>query len=443
MAPRSKDAKVGGSVGGELPLPLPEPEASSVASMLLEERGVRVINGLRKIGVNSIPARWCSGAAIPPKMGFSSLNSALLLLFSLLPSALPACLQNCSLNGVCDDPSQSCICDPSWEGPACTTLRLAPTTASSGLHDSANGTHLSTWGGSVIVDNDGVFHMWAARMTHHCGIGSWLSNSEIVHATSPSPTGAFVTDSVVWGVWAHEPTVMRAPTGEFVMLWTGNNGTGPLPVRGGQQCACLDGSTPPTCTTGRNWSIPLLTYMSYAVFPAGPWSPPLLIPSVAPLIDTNMAGVILSNGTFVGLWRDNSGQTPGPSALHRVVAADWRQPATYVEDGAYQLNEEDPTVWFDLRGGLHVLTHAGCQGRHGFSSDGGLNWQYSAQGNGIAFGCGIELINGTQLRVRRRERPHAVLDAKGRLVAITSAVQPVDAAGGDLTFTTSVPVAAA
>ena len=182
--------------------------------------------------------------------------------------------------------------------------------------------------------------------------------------------------------------------------------------------------------------------MSWAASARGPWAPPVLIPSVQPLIDTNLAGVILANDSFVGLWRDNSGKDPGPSALHRCTAANWRDPSTYVMDGAFQLNEEDPTVWVDKRGGFHVLTHSGCQGRHGFSADGGLNWQYQQEGNGVAFGCGVRLGNGTLVKTRRRERPHAVLDAEGRLVAVTSAVQPVEGGGanGDLTFTLAVPV---
>jgi hypothetical protein len=349
----------------------------------------------------------------------------------------------CNLNGVLLK-NGSCACDAAWGGENCTTLRVLPTNASSGLIDAdARGVHLSTWGGSVLVDETGTWHMWAARMTNNCGIGAWLSNSEVVHAFADSPTGSFAVDAVVWPIWAHEPTVVRAPTGEYVMYWTGNNGSGVLANPGGQVCAsCVDGSTPPSCRTGRNWSVPLPTYMSWAAGPRGPWAPPALIPSVQPLLDTNLAGVILENGTFVGLWRDNSGKDPGPSALHRCTAAHWRDPAAYVEDGAFQLNEEDPTVWADARGGLHVLTHAGCMGRHGFSADGGVSWQYAQEGNGIAFGCGVELENGTVVKTRRRERPHAVVDAAGRLVAVTSAVQPVDGGGanGDRTFTVAVPV---
>jgi hypothetical protein len=361
-----------------------------------------------------------------------------------IPVAGAACSSDadCSLNGVCT--TGECVCASSWSGPGCVELSIGRTNLSSGLFDrDSRGVHLSTWGGSVLVDDDGVYHMWAARMTANCGIASWLSNSEIVHATSSTgPTGAFTTDSVVWPIWAHEPTVVRAPTGEFVMYWTGNNASGVLPVNGGKVCTgCTDGSTNHTvCETGRNWSVPLLTYMSWAAAPAGPWAAPVLIPARVPQIDTNMAGVILRNGSFVGLWRDNDGRFPGPSTLHRVVAADWRRPETYDEDTVAQLGEEDPTVWLDAAGNFHVLTHAGVFMKHGFSADGGYSWAYSG---GTSFGGALALTNGSSLGVSRRERPHAVVDAAGRLVAVTNAFQPRGAlagASGDATFTVAVPV---
>jgi hypothetical protein len=297
-----------------------------------------------------------------------------------------------------------------------------------------------------MLDDDGrTYHMWAARMTAHCGIGSWLSNSEIVHAVADAPTGQFSVTGVVWPVWAHEPSVARAPTGEYLMHWTGEPGGGVLPVRGGAPCTtCVDGSSPPSCHTGRNWSVPLPTYMSWTLTPSddASWSAPALVPSVQPLIDTNLAGVILANGSFVGLWRDNSGRTPGPSALHSVFARDWRDAASYEEDSDYKLRGvEDPTVWVDRRGGLHALTHSGCDGIHGFSDDFGRSWTQAAS---PAFGGAVALVGGGSLGCRRRERPHAVLGAAGELVALTSAFEPTGGAGGefgDRTFTVSVPVA--
>ena len=103
-------------------------------------------------------------------------------------------------------------------------------------------TRVSSWGGSVLRDNDGVYHMWAAEMTESTGIKSWITNSQIVHAiaNNPSTPFRFERQEVVWPVFAHEPTVSRAPSGEYVMMYTTNYGE-----VSGSQCN-------PPCDCGHN-----------------------------------------------------------------------------------------------------------------------------------------------------------------------------------------------
>jgi hypothetical protein len=75
--------------------------------------------------------------------------------------------------------------------------------------------------------------MWASEMKEHCGIDSWTTNSHVIHATStdgahfqrsfngtttPKSTGTAGTDEV-WPAFSHEPNVVRAPTGEWVMYF--------------------------------------------------------------------------------------------------------------------------------------------------------------------------------------------------------------------------------
>ena len=59
---------------------------------------------------------------------------------------------------------------------------------------------------------------------------------------------------------------------------------------------------------------------------------PQAVPPVqlSPLIDTNMAPVILGNGSLFGLWRNDDDR----GSVHVVRAEDWRDPDTYVEYGA-------------------------------------------------------------------------------------------------------------
>ena len=43
---------------------------------------------------------------------------------------------------------------------------------------------------------DGVYHMFVAEMSEHCGLFSWTSQSRIVRATSPTPGGRKHTSNV-------------------------------------------------------------------------------------------------------------------------------------------------------------------------------------------------------------------------------------------------------
>ena len=45
-------------------------------------------------------------------------------------------------------------------------------------------------------------------------------------------------------------------------------------------------------------------------------------------MDTNMAAVILSNGSLVGMWRDH--EPTGKSVPHLVTATNWKDAKTYV-----------------------------------------------------------------------------------------------------------------
>ena len=94
-------------------------------------------------------------------------------------------------------------------------------------------------------------------------------------------------------------------------------------VRGDQQGAAVDAD----CLGERDWSAPLQTYMSFGNPHGGNWSTPVPIPQAAPLVDTNLAPVILADGSLLGLYRDNGNFTN----LHIVHASDWRDASTYIE----------------------------------------------------------------------------------------------------------------
>ena len=125
----------------------------------------------------------------------------------------------CSYNGVCK--AGKCACAPQFAGEACERFNFAPLDLAkgSGLRTvDSRGLQVSSWGGSVHLADDGKYHMWAAEMTEGVGIKAWITNSQVVHAVADTPSAphAFTRKEVVAPVFAHEPTVSRAPTGEWV-----------------------------------------------------------------------------------------------------------------------------------------------------------------------------------------------------------------------------------
>ena len=74
------------------------------------------------------------------------------------------------------------------------------------------------WCGSLAKDDCGVYHLFYARWKKSLGFGSWMTSSEIAHATGPSPFGPWTHRDVAlpprgleyWdGPCTHNPTVHR------------------------------------------------------------------------------------------------------------------------------------------------------------------------------------------------------------------------------------------
>jgi hypothetical protein len=376
---------------------------------------------------------------------------------------------DCSYNGNCShtvEAGLSCVCVPQFTGAACDVFSFAPIDVTrctnttirpddcapngdlkcpqpccrTGIgykHRDSDGQRVSSWGGSVLYDaNDGKYHMWAAEMSEHTGIKAWITNSRVVHAVADAPTSSstssslpfdFVRKEVVQPVFAHEPTVARAPKGEYVMWYTTNYGEAPG-SQCGPPCTCgVNGTSCLSCPNDQQCSAeprsPMSTRMSYAYSPYGPWSIPVLVPAPTQG-DTNLACVIRANASLVCLGR------PGLGMLH---APHWQNVSSYtwhIPHGV-GIRGEDPMVWMRHveQGGevvevLHAVTHGGGWGDpfgyHYFSTDGGFSWggkQRKVYDNTVEF-------SGTRpsLILSRRERPHVVLDANGELLALTNGV---------------------
>ena len=195
--------------------------------------------------------------------------------------------------------------------------------------------------------------MFAATMVNHCGINSWLQNSVVLHAVSPTATGAYRPRQVVAPVFSHEPIAVTAPTGETVLFYTTTVQLHRTPTVCQTCTDCSGGNSSMDCppdwdAKGRDWSVPLPTYMTWtnsSTMEEGSWSEPVLLPSSAlgidPSVDTNFAPVIMANGSLVGVTRTAS----------IVFAEDWRRPETYRciahPNATTEVPDfgEDPNIW--------------------------------------------------------------------------------------------------
>ena len=276
------------------------------------------------------------------------------------PPSLCSSDADCSYNGICTPSHNTCSCRPAWTGDRCQTLALLPTGRRTGLRlTNGTGGNISTWGGGILQDEKGVYHMWASEMREGCGIDSWTTNSHIVHATCESETLAqceFVRQEETQPAFSHEPNVVRAPSGEWVMYFTAaeNRASTPILCKG-----CSSGVTNPSCAGSAAGDGP--TYMSWAKSPYGPWSTPERLFSSQENetnMDTNLAVVILNDGSVVGIGR--TGGKPTGIVAHLVTASNWRDASSYAGEWTEMLfpdtkvldnaGVEDPFVYLDAKG---------------------------------------------------------------------------------------------
>eukprot|EP00035_Acanthoeca_spectabilis_P005488 m.114299 g.114299 ORF g.114299 m.114299 type:complete len:474 (-) comp13048_c0_seq2:65-1486(-) len=342
---------------------------------------------------------------------------------------------DCSFNGHCDVATGVCDCGKSgWAGRRCERLRLQPVDRSVlGFSPMENGRNMSSWGGAAVQVN-GQWHLWASRLDNHCGIQSYLLNSRVVHAvsTSDSPLGPYEERESVVPPFAHEPDVVRAPTGEFVLIST----AGSLGNYTGKQCQCTTGATSPPCGCD-NSCHSFAPTISIATDPDGPWNTTLVWPGVDgenPAIWITKSGAVYAigrGGKCVGYstnWRNHSGWLHGPPP----------NVETYVSS---QPDVEDPYIYQDENDHFHAIHHSlegphmcgstVCQvGTHAFSLD-GFAWEYG----GTAYTSEVNFTDGSQIRLNRRERPHMVFAEGTRTIVALSNSAEVGGATGDRSFT--------
>eukprot|EP01062_Namystynia_karyoxenos_P010983 TRINITY_DN13925_c0_g1_i1.p1 TRINITY_DN13925_c0_g1~~TRINITY_DN13925_c0_g1_i1.p1 ORF type:complete len:800 (+),score=200.38 TRINITY_DN13925_c0_g1_i1:86-2401(+) len=365
---------------------------------------------------------------------------------------------DCELNGHCGSDG-ACVCDPGWEGPSCGTLRLlpAPTRGAWPMHRPLPRAERAPGLAAPLQD---VAIAWGGTVVQHAATRKWhgffntgcydpveimhVTGFQIAHGVGDAPSGPFQLADVVAPPTHFNPKVRhftdsRWPdTGVYVLYVNGNLWQQQQQQRlGDDRPRCNGAESPgnhsaaPYTPPKGNCTDPKGVCALYSTSPAGPWS----IKSVSVPCNNNVVPLQLRNGTVVlagqctrakpGEWAN---PLPGADVEQIIfaVADRWDGPFSPVgpdEGVAWNVYEpgEDPTLWQDKRGAIHILFH-GYQwqglwpGMHAYSLDGSAgSWGLSRRLDGRgAFSTEVSWADGSpSTRFFRRERPELILDSEG------------------------------
>jgi len=333
---------------------------------------------------------------------------------------------DCQFNGVCIQ--DRCQCDPGWEGDQCGVLSLVPVKKDAGFRQNSS----SSWGGSIFIDpsDPSTFHLYASEMADHCSLDVWRSNSQVVHAVSKGdPTGPYTRVDVAVAPEAHNPQVIRAPDGTY-LLFDSYGGPISCPTK---TVNCVTTNYCPCIGRG----IAPFTFHSSSS-PTGPWtSHKVDMPYPCHSCNLTPSPFFAKNGTLYIMFHCDDDSSHAVCDLTMVMAANWKGPYQMVKGGnpVWFANQspghpEDPFMWIDSRNNWHVLMHNGAHGIHVFSTD-GLNFTIANNNRApYPYTTDISVVGGT-LHVNRRERPWILMD-KGIPSLLVTSIMPD---GGGNTFT--------
>jgi len=279
------------------------------------------------------------------------------------------------------------------------------------------------WCGSVIRGEDGRYHMFASRWSKDVPFApNWLTNSEVVRASSDTPIGPFRFEEVVLpprgeGYWdgkmTHNPTIHRCGD-TYLLYYTGTSYEGPVPRQPGE----VDAER--RLEARANQRIGLATAKS--VF--GPWTrPDAPILEVRPdhwdaLITTNPAPCVREDGSVLLLYKstreDKAAIQYGVAAADHYTGLYQRLSDHPLAIGEPGVSYEDAYLWYgqgryqmifnDLQGHFTGEHHAGG---HAVSDD-GVQWEMAAPNK--AYSRKVRWDDGEVEELGNFERPQLLIE---------------------------------
>lgn len=285
--------------------------------------------------------------------------------------------------------------------------------------------HYWVWCGSVIRGPEGRYHMFASRWPKALPFNPhWITNSQVVRATSPTPEGPYEFQEVVlperdssyWdGRMTHNPTIHKCGD-TYLLFYTGTTYQEPYPTPGNP----CPGDSELRHKARANQRIGLATAPS----PLGPWTrrdEPILQPRPGKwdaLITTNPAPCVLPDGRVLLIYKSVAFDKD-LLRLGVAMAESCDKPFVRLLDepilrfDATNDHVEDPYVWWagdhfemimkDMRGGICGESHAGI---HATSAD-GVHWAVSQPPK--AYSRTVRWSDGSQTLQANLERPQLLI----------------------------------
>ena len=224
------------------------------------------------------------------------------------------------------------------------------------------------WGSSVVVGEDGRYHMFASRIPRHLPFHpGWMIASEIVRASSDSPEGPYHFEEIVlsargaeyWdGRSAHNPRIVKHE-GKYILFYMGS--THPFEDVESVSQLTLDSKWCITARSNKRIGIAVSDCVS------GPWErmdTPILTTrpdSFYSFLTSNPAPVIEEDGKVFLIFKSRcyEGNQHGEMNIGLAVASHYKGPYNVVNEAPLFSREqfgviEDPFLWKDSDG-FHLL----------------------------------------------------------------------------------------
>ena len=374
------------------------------------------------------------------------------------PPPSPGCQADADCNGGGRCVAKACECARGWAGEHCEQIKFGPAYAcgvgglclnhsaavqSAGARSYADN-FTSTWGGEAVQADDDSWHMYAASFGHDAALGSWLSDSRVIHAVSEHPEGPYKLADVALGpgepgAWdeltQHNPAIQRDPvSGTYLLYYMGSTNNGTVKTGGGE-CA-----NNPEKKSLCNQRVGLAT----ATHPGGPWlrRPKPILDIGAPgawddQFTTNPTPLALANGSVLLLYKARSREDFGKMSTGVAFAETFEGPYRKLGSGplaGVPGGCEDAGVYQDPQSKIfHIVLHCGCGYLTLWSLDGIGSWQPSKAGT-IPWCTDVEFSDGSTHNMSTRQRPKWVRSKNGSVTHLLTGAASRDMHEGQ-TFT--------